>query len=380
MVQRVTAIDRYTVRFDLKQPFGSFLVNLFMGVVPAGSGPSLRWQPVGSGPYRFVRYLPDDRVELAPFAGYFGGAPKNAGVTVKIVPDDIMRGLERRKGTVDLIVNDLAPDIVHQLRRDGSSAVIESPGTDYQYVGFNMRDPILRDRRVRHAIGYAIDREAIIRYLRRGLAMPAVGILPPMSWAFAPDVFTFTHDPARARRLLDEAGYPDPDGDGPRPRLTLSLKTSSAEFTRLQAAVIQEDLREVGIALDLRSYEFATLYEDVQKGNFQMFTLQWVGVTDPDMLRRVFHSSQVPPAGLNRGHFSNAAVDRLIDAATVSLDENERRRLYGEAQRLIAYEAPYISLWYKVNVAVASPALRHVNVNPAGNFSFLREVCRAPCS
>jgi peptide/nickel transport system substrate-binding protein len=291
-----------------------------------------------------------------------------------------MRGLERRKGTVDLIVNDLAPDIVHQLRQDGSSAVIESPGTDYQYLGFNMRDPILRDRRVRHAIGYAIDRDAIIRYLRRGLATPAVGILPPVCWAFEPDVFTFTHDPARARQLLDEAGYRDPDGNGPQPRLTLSLKTSSAEFTRLQAAVIQEDLRDVGIALDLRSYEFATLYEDVQKGNFQMFTLQWVGVTDPDMLRRVFYSRQVPPAGLNRGHFSNPEVDRLIDAATVSLDDSERRRLYGEAQRLIAYESPYISLWYKVNVAVADPRLRHVDVNPAGNFMFLRGVCRAPCS
>ena len=95
-------------------------------------------------------------------------------------------------------------------------------------------------------------------------------------------MFQFAHDLVKARALLDEAGYPDPDGDGPRPRLTLTLKVSTNEFTRLQAAVIQEDLKRVGIALDVRSYEFATLYADVLRGNVQLFTLQWVGVSDPD--------------------------------------------------------------------------------------------------
>ena len=200
---------------------------------------------------------------------------------LKVVPDEIMRALELRKGTVDLVVNDLSPDVVHQLATDKAMAIAESPGTDYAYVGFNMRDPVLRDRRVRHAIGYAIDRQAIVDHLRRGLASPAVGILPPVSWAFEPNVFQFTHDVAKARALLDEAGYPDPDGDGPAPRLRLTLKVSTNEFIRLQAAVIQQDLKQVGIELDVRSYEFATLYADVLKGNFQLFTLQWVGRVGP---------------------------------------------------------------------------------------------------
>src|SRR6185369_510967 len=141
----------------------------------------------------------------------------------------------------------------------------------------NMRDPVLKDKRVRHALGYAIDRQAIVDYLRRGLARPAIGILPPASWAFDDGVFQFTHDPAKARALLDEAGYTDPDGDGPEPRLRLSLKVSTNEETRLQSTVVQENLGRVGIELDLRAYEFATFFADVLRGNFQLFSLQWTG-------------------------------------------------------------------------------------------------------
>lgn len=378
LLDRVEAVDRYTVRFVLKQPFGSFPVNLVLPIVPAGAGPDLRTHPVGTGPYKFVRYAVDDRVELARFDGYFRGPAKNAGVTLKIVPDDIMRGLELRKGTVDLVVNDLSPDIVEQLETDEGLHVETSPGTDYAYLGLNLRDPVLSDVRVRQAVAYAIDRHAIVQYLRRGLAQPASGILSPASWAYEPDLFQFDHDPARARALLDEAGYPDPDGDGPAPRLHLTLKVSTNEFFRLQAAVIQSDLRAVGIDLDVRSHEFATLYADVLAGNFQMFSLQWVGISDPDMLRRVFHSGQMPPAGFNRGFYANPTVDRLIDQATISTDEAERRRLFGEVQQIIARDAPYISLWYKTNVAVSQARVHGVRLSPMADLGFLRDVWKEP--
>lgn len=374
MLDGVDALDRYTVRFRLKEPFGSFPINLVMGIVPAGAGANLRERPVGTGPYMLAEYAVDDRVVLKPFPGYFEGPARNGGLVLKIVPDDTMRGLELRKGAVDLVINDLAPDIAYQLEEGGRLRVERGPGTDYTYLGFNLRDPMLRDRRVRYAIGYAIDRDAIVKYLRRGLARPAVGVVPPTSWAFEPRVFSFTHDPARARRLLDEAGYPDPDGDGPRSRFTLSLKVSTSEFYRLQAAVIQEDLKKVGIAVDVRSYEFATLYADVLRGNFQMFTLQWVGVSDPDILRRVFHSNQMPPAGFNRGFYTNPDVDRLLDRATASIDEGERGRLYARVQQLVAEDAPYVSLWYKTNIAVAQPSVRGLRLLPSTDFIVLKDV------
>ena len=156
----------------------------------------------------------------------------------------------------------------------------------------------------------------------------------------------------------------------------MTLKVSSTEFNRLQSSVLQQDFARVGVALDVRTYEFATLYADVLKGNFQLFTLQWVGVSDPDMLRRVFHTKQMPPSGFNRGFFSNAAVDALIDEATVSNDDARRRDLFADAQRLIGQEVPYLSLWYKTNVAVARRDLTGLRLSPAADFLFLRGVTR----
>jgi peptide/nickel transport system substrate-binding protein len=316
----------------------------------------------------------DDRVELAANRDYFEGPPLNGGVVLRVIPDDTMRGLELRTGALDLVVNDIAPDIARALEREDRLQVVTAPGLDYAYVGMNLRDPVLKDVRVRRALGLAIDAGAIIAHLRRGLAVPATGIIPPMSWAHPADLRPPPHDPAEAGRLLDAAGYPDPDGPGPQPRLRLTLKTSTAEFVRLQAAVLQQDLARIGVAVDVRTQEFATLYADVLKGRFQLFTLQWVGVTDPDMLRRVFHSAQMPPAGFNRGFFSDPAVDALIDAATTNPDPVSRLAQYLEVQRRISEAAPYVSLWTKVNVAVAQPWVRNVHLTPQASFATLRNV------
>jgi len=377
VLQSVRALDDYTVEFRLREPFAAFPAQLagVPPIVPADSGTSMRTLPIGTGPYRFVS-AQEDVVTLAAFEDYFEGRPNNAGIVLKVVPDDTMRGLELRKGSVDVVVNDLPPDMVHQFETAGSFVVTRDPGLDFSYLGFNMRDPVVRDKRVRHAIGYAINREAIVTYLRRGLARPAVGLVPPQAWAFEPDVRTFPFDPARAKALLDEAGYPDPDGDGPQPRLRLSLKISTNEETRLQSTVIQQDLRRVGIDLDLRSYEFATFYADVLKGDFQIFSLQWVGgaLADPDIIRRVFHSTQVPPAGFNRGYYRNPEVDRLIDEASAALSEDERRAKYSRAQQLIAEDAPYIPIWNRVNAIIAQPGFSGLHLPLTGDFQSLRDV------
>jgi peptide/nickel transport system substrate-binding protein len=378
-LKSVDATDRYTVLFTLTRPFTSFPINLVMPIIPDGAGASLADHPMGTGPYRFVRYAVDDRVELARFDGYFDGPPRNAGLVLKVIPDDIMRGLELQKGTTDIVVNDLTPDIAHQLETNQQLQKAEAPGVDYQYLGINLRDPILRDVRVRQAIAYAIDRHAIIEYLRRGLGVPAVGLLPVLSWAFADDAFSFPFDPARARALLDEAGYRDPDGDGPQSRFRLNLKISNTlEFNRLQASVIQQNLRDVGIDLDVRTYEFATLFADVLKGNFQLYSLQWTAgsLADPDILRRVFHSTQTPPAGFNRGSYSNPRVDALLDEASASTDEAHRLELYKEVQRLVALDVPYISLWNKTNLVVAQRSLTGIQVDAMADLRFLKDVAR----
>jgi peptide/nickel transport system substrate-binding protein len=372
-LKSVTALDDHTVEFKLKEPFGSFPIQLVMPVVPDGAGESLRTFPIGTGPYRFGRYVLDEQVELTAFEGYWDGLPQNAGVVLRIIPDETMRGLELRKGTADITVNDVSPDIAYQLQKS-SLKIAHGQGVDYNYIGLNMRDPVLKDKRVRQAIAHAVNREAIVKYLRRDLAQPAVGVLSPAAWAFEPEVPQFQHDVGRAKQLLDAAGYPDPDGDGPLPRLRLSLKTSTDEFFRLQATVIQQDLQLAGIEVDVRSYEFATFYADVLSGNVQMYTLQWVGVTDPDMLRRLYHSEQVPPVGFNRTYYRNPEVDRLIDLATTALTDDERRKYYSEVQKIVADDVPAVSLWYKTNIAVTRPNISGMRLSAQADFLALKDV------
>jgi peptide/nickel transport system substrate-binding protein len=378
-LQSVRAIDDYTVEFKLKEPFAAFPVQLVSPpIIPAGAGDDFGRRLIGTGAYRFIRYDVDDKVILAPFAGHFAGAPKNAGLIIRVIPDDTMRGLEVRKRSVDVVVNDMPPDIVYQLKQDGRVTLAEAPGLDYMYVSCNTQDPILKDRRVRQALAYAIDRDAIVKYLRRGLAREATSIVPPQAWAFEPGVKRYTYDPAYAMQLLAEAGYRDPDGSGPAARFRLTLKLGTADEFRQQAAVIQQQFRAIGVDLDVQSLEFATMFADVVKGNFQLVQMQWAGgaLVDPDIIRRVFHSQQVPPAGFNRGRYNNPEVDRLIDLATTAFEESERKRYYGEAQKIIANDSPYISLWNRTNVAIGQPALQGLHINVTGNFESLRDVTK----
>jgi peptide/nickel transport system substrate-binding protein len=364
----------YTVVFHLSRPAASFPINLVMSLVPEGTGAEAARQPVGSGPYRLREFVPDDHVTLDPFPSAFGEIAKNSQITFKVVPDETMRSLELRKGSVDLVVNDLSPDLVTSLRTTPRLQIVTAPGTDYAYLGFNLRDPILADLRVRQAVAAAIDVESIVTYLRRGLAEPATSVVPPMSWAHADDIAPTPYDPARARALLDEAGHPDPGGG--RPRLHLTLKTSTADAYRVQAAVIQRNLSEVGIACDILTAEFSTLMADVLNGNVQLYTLQWVGVTDPDILRRVFSSTQVPPVGFNRAFYRSPEADRLIDAATGASDEADRAALYKAAARVIAADVPTVSLWYRTNTIVAQSNLIGLTLSPTADFRFLANVTR----
>ncbi len=270
LVDHIEAPDDYTVIFHLKEPFATLLWNLsdgVIGIVPYGSGKDFNRNPIGSGPFRFVTAEQDNYVLVARNDDYWRDIPKVERVRFLVVPDTTTRALELRKQSADIAINAMSADMIVALQKEPQLEVQISSGTIYNYLAFNLRDPILKDVRVRQAIAYAIDRQAMIHYLWRDMAEPARSILPKQHWAYDPTLPDYTHDAARARQLLDEAGY-KPEKDGIRFHLT--MKTSTEETTRLLAAVLQQQLRDVGIALDIRTFEFATFYADVVKGAFQM--------------------------------------------------------------------------------------------------------------
>jgi peptide/nickel transport system substrate-binding protein len=371
-VDRIDAPDDFTVIFHLKQPFATLLWNLSdgaIGIVPYGSGNEITTHPIGSGPFAVVSSETDKEVVLERNLNYWGAKPNVAGVRFAVVPDATTRALELRKGSADVTINSLTPDAVLTLKKDPSLAVETAPGTVLSYLGFNLRDPILRDVRVRQAVAYALNRKPMIEYLWRGQAQPARSILPPQSWAYDGNVPSYDHDPEKASSLLDAAGYPNINGV----RFHLTMKTSTDENTRLMVAVMQQQLHEVGIILDIRTFEFATFFADVTHGAFQLYGLRWIGGNeDPDIFEYAFHTAKFPPNGANRGYYSNPKIDTLIDQARQEIDPGIRKQLYAQVQSILAEELPSINLWYLDNVLVHNKRVRNLQLNPAGNYDFLR--------
>lgn len=377
LVKSIEAPDPATVIFHLSEPTSAFLTDICrpeFGVVPAGSGSDVAAHPVGTGPFRFVSALQDDSVVLERNPEFFRAAAKIDQVRFRIVPEAIVRALELRKGSADLEVSSLAPDMIPVLRQQSSLEVTEGPGTNYDYIAFNFDDPVLSRREVRQALAYATNREEIIRYLYRGQARLADGPLPPSSWAYEPDVMRFDYDPQKAEQLLDDAGLPrQPSRQGMR--VTLTLKTSTEETTRLRGAVLKEQWRKVGVDLDLQSMEPATLLSEIGHGDFQLYTLRWVGANnDPSFFEFVFGSKRIPPMGGNRGHYRNAKLDALLDEARAESSPEERRALFSQIQKIVAEDMPYLSLWYTDNVSVHRKRIEDVRISPTGDYDFLRNI------
>ncbi len=378
MIESIECPDPHTILFRLREPYASLLINLDLGILARPKEQGAEGQSptgyIGSGPFQFISWTQNHEIRLKANPGYFGGAPRTREIVFRIVPDDTVQILELRKGTIHLLQNDIEPEVLRNLERDSRFTVEKRQGTNYSYLGFNLKDPILGSLKVRQAIAYAIDRKAIIEHLLGGLAVPATGVLSPLNWSYEPAVEAYGYDPEKAKRLLDEAGHEDPDGPGPAKRFTLAYKTSQNELRRRIGEAIQGLLGEVGIDVKMRSYEWGTFFSDIRKGNFQIYTLTWVGITDPDIYYYLFHSKSIPPDGANRGTYLNPEMDLLIERGRVLRNREERKEVYGRIQKILARDLPYVSLWNEVNVVVMEPRVRGFVLRPDGDFLSLKDV------
>lgn len=367
LIDRIRVIDEDRLDFLLTRADTLFPSYLSVGILPASriaAGDNLATQPVGSGPFRFLRWPEAGHLELERI-------DDRQQFVFEKVADATMRVLKLVRGEIDLLQNDLPPELVGWLERRADVEVLRLRGDNFAYLGFNLDDPALSNPAVRKAIALALDRDTIIRYLLAGGARPASGLLPPEHWAGAADLTTLTTDREEARRLLAEAGYTQ---DSP---LTLTYKTSADPLRLRIATAIQQQLRAVAIEVDIRSYDWGTFYGDIKAGRFQLFSLAWVGVRTPDIFRYAFHSSSLPPEGANRGRFRDTRVDELIDAAEAATSVADKARLYRQLQALLLEALPVVPLWYEDQFAAVRPTLRGYAVAADGNYDALIRVRRS---
>ncbi len=378
---QVSALDDRRVRFSLKQPLAAFPVDLVMGIVPARGAAAIDQSefgrhPVGAGPFRFAEWPDEEHLLLEANPSYYAGPPAVGHLLIKTVRDENTRVLELMHGKADICLNAISPPLLEILARSPNLEIVSTPGANAAYLMFQLTDPKLRDPRVRRAIGEAIDRETIARYKFGGHATVATTLLPPGNWARDEDLPRLPYDPIAAAALLDAAGL-KPDVHGIR--LSLDYKTSTDRFRRSIGLVLVDQLAKVGIDVNLTSLEFGTFFSDIRKGNFELATLKWVPIIDPDLYTLTFASSSIPTPensynGANRGHYVNPEVDALLAQARGADSEAARRESYLAVQPILARDLPYVVLWYEDCTAVMRKGLTGFSLSPFGFFSSLAKV------
>lgn len=378
-ITSVEAPDARTLVIRLRKPWLELLANLVpVPIIPHNSAATQKDKPVGSGPFRFVsRDESQQTIDMEGNERYWEGAPNIKALRVRTILDANTLQAELRSGRVDLVPlsTNLSPDAYRSLGQDPQLKVEQFPGANIQYLGFNTESDPLKNARVRQAIAYAIDREGIVRDLLLGQAQVAHSILPQGSWAYAPGQ-TYTFNPEQARKMLDEAGFPDPDGAGPRMRFAkpIVLKIASSNvMARQYGGVMQNSLKEVGVPVEIETLERSALFDQLSKGQYQMTAGSWVGGNqDPIFLRDLF--TYLISAAFNRSRYRNPQLDPLLQQAVNTSEREVARGLYTQAQQIISHDVPMLPLWYPANMVVARRSVGNIKVAASGDWSFVRHL------
>ncbi len=364
MVDAVEVVDPVTVDFKLTHADPLFPAYLALAILPAGlisTDHDFNQQPVGSGPFRVLQRNTDQDLLLER---------RDDGQQIRLlqVKDPTVRVLKLINREVDLIQNDISPEMMAYLSGRAELNHLYHAGSNFTYLGMNLADPALSRSCVRKAIAHAIDRAAIVSHVFAGRARTAESILPPSHWAGHADLSAYSHDPELARQQLAECGY------SASHRLQLNYKTSSDPFRIKLATIIQQQLQAVGIDVMVKSYDWGTFFGDIKSGNFQLYSLSWVGIRTPDIFSYAFHSASLPPAGANRGRYVSSSLDGLLDEVNAETTLDGQQRVYRLVQEVIHGDLPYVPLWYEDQNAFLDNRLVGYVLSADGNYDALNHV------
>ncbi|GAB4163990.1 MAG: peptide-binding protein [Geothermobacteraceae bacterium] len=379
-VLKAEAPDPYTFRVTYPKPYAPALGSWGLNILPKHllegkdiTKSPLSRSPIGTGPYRFVEWVPGEKVVLEANEDYFEGRPYLKRVVYRIVPDQSTQFMELQSGGLDLM--DLPP--IQYTTQTNTPAFARNFNKyrylafSYTYLGYNLERPLFQDKRVRQAISYAIDKKEIIDGVLLGLGQAATGPYKPDTWVYNQKVKRYSHDPDMARKLLAEAGWTDSDGDGVLDRdgkpFRFTIVTNQGNDLRVKSAeIIQRRLKEVGIQVKIRVVEWATfLKEFIHAGNFDACILGWRGGPEPDQYN-IWHSSKTGPRQLNFIHYKNAEVDDLLEKGRRTFVQAERKKIYDRFQEILAEEQPYTFLYVSEALPAVAKRFRGIEPAPAG--------------
>ncbi len=329
---------------------------------------------ISSGRFKLAKISLDEAV-LERFIDYPEKPTKFSlkKIIFKFVRDDTTRYQLLMRGDVNVLISGLSISKTNYLKEHLPQhlKIVDSPGINLSYLSFNFKNPILKNLKVRQAIAHAIHREKILKYRYSGYAYLATGILAPVHEGYEPHVKRYEYDPDLAKKLLDEAGFPQKG----QWRFALKIKSTSEKHALDMVRLIAHELEQVGIQIQLQIVELGTFFSDIKAGYFDLFCSRWVGVNNPSIYYRVFHSSQILQ-GVNRGVYKNPILDSLLEKAVKEVNDMKRNSLFSQIQKTAAEDLPYINLWHWNNTFIGNQDMQNILMYPNGNYLTLAYIER----
>lgn len=357
-------------RAALKNKLVSNLVAV--PIIAEGTAAQQKSQPIGTGAFKFINFdQSQNTVELEANPNYWEGAPKVQKIRVKTVTDANSLQAELQSGGVDIVPlpSNLTPDTLKSLERNPNLKVEQFNGSNIQYLQFNTQSPPLNNPKIRQAVGYAIDREKIIKELLYGQATIAYSILPTESWAYSAGT-KYNFDLPKARQLIAESGYKNEP---------IKYKYSAGNAAVQQyAQVIQNALKEAGLNIEIEPLEGNVLRDQLKLGQFQLNTGIWIGGNqDPIFLNDLFATGAIPSGKVsccNRSRYSNPEFDKIIDEALNTTEREKAKQLYFKAQEIVSNDLPLLPLWYPANMVVSNKRIGNIKINSSGDWNFIKDI------
>ncbi len=380
-VKKAEVLDKYTFRVIYEKPFAPALTSWGgLVVLPAHllegkdiAKTEFARNPIGLGPFRLVKWSPGQELILDSYKDYFDGRPRLDHYIFRIIPDRATMFLELQAGGVDMM--DLTPvQYTKQTETEffrNNFRKFRYPQFVYTYMGFNLKHPFFKDRRVRQAIACAIDKSELVDVVLFGLGSPATGPYVPNTWPYNPGVKKYEYNPAMARQLLKEAGWEDADGDGilekdGRP-FEFTIRTNMGNSLRMNTAtIIQWRLAKVGIKVKIEAIEWSTFVNEfIDKRRFEAVILGWSIGLDPDQYD-IWHSSKTKEKEFNFVSYGNPEVDDLLEKGRRTFAVEERKKAYFRIQEILADELPYIFLYVPDATPIVNNRFKGIQPSPIG--------------
>jgi len=385
-LEKVKALDRYTVSVSYSKPYGSALESWTFGLIPKHvlwnkdiHDVSFDQAPVGTGPYRLKEWVNGQKLWLVSFDRYHDGRPKIRNLFLRIIPDAATQMMELKAGTVDGM--ELSP-VHYRLEADSgmfSSNFIKHRAGSFRcgFLGFNLLDKRFQDKRVRQAISYAIDKDSIINSVFMKLGSRSTGPYPPEVWYYSKKAAYYKYDPHKALLLLEQAGWKKgTDGilqnNGDRMSFTILTNYENKEHIKT-AQLIQSNLKTVGIAADIRTLEWQAFRHNViGRHQFEAIVLSRAYLWDPDIYD-LWHSSKTKEDEWNFLSYKNADVDSLLEKGRRMVEREKRKKIYWKLHELLAEEQSCIFLYNADLLFITHRRIKGIDPSPAGTFYNIAE-------